>query len=122
MVPFSYREEYMKFLGAYYRDTAFTLVFTHTTEKDSTRDILIHESRHNIYNGLGLYNGAHVGSIAQRIKNAIGRAYRFKQLDASEFIIEQQYNTIVESVEDIGIEHIRENKDEILANFDRLIQ
>jgi hypothetical protein len=122
LVPFSYREECMKFLGAYYRDTAFTLVFTHTPEKDSTRDILIHESRHNIYNGLGLYSGGHVGYIAQRIKNAIGRAYRFKQLDVPEFFIEQQYNTVVESVEDIGIEHIRENKDEILANFDRLIQ
>lgn len=122
LVPISYQEEKMKFLGAQYIDTPFSLVFTHRYNNHNTRDTFIHESRHNIYNGLGLGDGADVAYMVESIKTAINHMRMFDDIDAPAFLMERQYSTVVERVNDIGIHHIRENKDEILANFDRLVR
>lgn len=112
----------MNFLGAYYIDTPFSLVFTHQHKKHGARDTFIHESRHNIYNGLGLSDGADVAFIVKSIKKAITFANMLAEVEAPTFIVQQQLGHLVEKVNDIGVNHIRENKDEILANFDRLVR
>jgi hypothetical protein len=105
--------------GRYFRNTPFTIT-KWRGEKESIRNTLKHEWRHNIFNSLIKQRKVSIAEHVKSLDFAFQKYEKLMKLKAPKILLSEIKKRIITKISTIANIHINENRDEILANFENL--